>query len=54
MINVLHGCVHLCLAGIFPAGVQVTIEMRKIIAADFYPEEEGLLRGGHRQTARRV
>lgn len=47
MINVLHGCVHLRLAGIVPAGVQVTIEMREIIAADFYPEEEGLLRDRH-------
>ena len=54
MINLLHGRVHLCLAGIVPTGVQVTIEMWEIIAADSYPKEEGLLRGGHYQTARRA
>jgi hypothetical protein len=32
---------HLRLAGIVPAGVQVTIEMREIIAADPDPKEEG-------------
>jgi hypothetical protein len=37
MINVLHGGVHLRLAGIVPAGVQVTVEPREITAAHFYP-----------------
>jgi hypothetical protein len=38
MINVLHGCVHLRLAGIVPAGVQFMLEPWESTGADFYPK----------------